>query len=132
MSHQTGAQSIALLCQMMELIPRLRQAKAVQNIKRQVPEFHACKCHGKGMRARTNPSRDRMGKAGKLGSDMVNTPERGEGGRKKGGAAVVFHPERIISIVTRRKDNGSRESCDREWNARMKFPNAFLTRGERQ
>lgn len=40
-SHQTGAQSIALPCQTMELMPRFKQASAVQNINRHVPEFHA-------------------------------------------------------------------------------------------
>jgi hypothetical protein len=56
MSHQTGAGSLTLSFQMIELMKKFRQARAVQTILRQIPIFQAdielehiyiCKSHMK-------------------------------------------------------------------------------------
>lgn len=41
MSHHTGAQFTTLPFQMIELMKKLREAKAVHVVKRHVPVFHA-------------------------------------------------------------------------------------------
>lgn len=52
------------------------------------------------MSARTNPSKDRMGNAGKLGSDIVKTPQRTDWQRREwGGTAGTFHLEMIKYIL---------------------------------
>ena len=55
---------MALLCQMIELMNIFRLPSAVQNMNRHVPEFHACKCHGRGMRTRMKPMNERIENAG--------------------------------------------------------------------
>lgn len=53
MSHHTGAQFTTLPFQMIELMKKLREAKAVHIVKRHVPVFHASRCQGKGTKAKT-------------------------------------------------------------------------------
>lgn len=76
MSHHTGAQSIALECQIIELIPKLIQAMAVQIMKRHVPAFRDWRCHGSGMRTSTAAKKVRIGKAGYVGSDILGATGR--------------------------------------------------------
>jgi len=53
---------------MMLLMNATRQEREDHNIKAQVPEFQACKCHGKGIKATTNPRKDIIEKNGYVGS----------------------------------------------------------------
>ena len=63
-SHQIGAQSMALLRQTIELMNRFKHPTAVHIIKRQVPEFHAWKCQGRGIKTRTNAMKAKIENAG--------------------------------------------------------------------
>lgn len=54
-SHQIGAVSFRLLFHTIELTNCTRHEREDQSIKKQVPEFHACACHGRGIRATTKP-----------------------------------------------------------------------------
>jgi hypothetical protein len=48
----------------MVLINRLRHPSAVHIMKRHVPEFHAWKCHGKGIKTMMNPMKAKTGYRG--------------------------------------------------------------------
>lgn len=68
MSHQTGAGLSAFPCQTIELIKKLRQAKAVQIMYKHVPAFQACRCHGNGTRTKIKPKNAKIGYRGYVGS----------------------------------------------------------------
>lgn len=76
MSHQTGAMFMALSRHMIELTPKFIHARAVQVMYRQVPAFHACQCHDRGIRTRNDAKNAKMGYAGYEGSDMTSENER--------------------------------------------------------
>lgn len=67
-SHQMGAGLRALPCHTIELTKRFNEINADQNMKRQVPEFQAWRCHGKGIKTSMRPMSAAMGKAGYEGS----------------------------------------------------------------
>lgn len=88
-SHHTGARSTALPFQTIALIDWLRHPTAVQIMKRQVPEFKASRCHGRGMRTKNALRNPKMGKTGYVGSmtpgqmivnRMEEVPKSFEGG----------------------------------------------------
>ena len=62
---------MTLSLQTMALTARLRHAMAVHIMNKQVPEFQACKCHGRGIRTRTVAMRATTGKAGYSGLFMT-------------------------------------------------------------
>ena len=68
MSHQTGAMLFTLPAQTTELTNSTKQYAAVQIMKEQVPEFQACKCHGRGTRQQMKPRKENIGKRGYVGS----------------------------------------------------------------
>jgi len=59
-SHQVGAQLMALPFHTIELMKRLRQEILVQAIYRHVPVFHASRCQGKGILTSTKPRKAKM------------------------------------------------------------------------
>lgn len=71
MSHQTGARMIASFRQTTAFTNWLRQAIAVQIMYAQVPTFHACKCHGRGIKTKTKLRNAKMGKSGYVGSIIL-------------------------------------------------------------
>lgn len=64
MSHQIGAGLLVLPCQTTEFTNCTRHEKDAQNIYMHVPEFHAWRCHGKGVIARIKPRKAKIGKSG--------------------------------------------------------------------
>ena len=93
----------AFPCQTIELTKRFKDAKAVQNMNKHVPEFHACKCQGNGTKTTTNPRRETTGKAGYDGSMIAGL----EGERR---VRCAHDGQRIYAkdtiVLARLADNG--------------------------
>lgn len=63
-SHQTGAQLMALPFHTMELTNMFKQPRPAQNMYRQVPVFQASRCQGKGMAQARKPRKAKVEKTG--------------------------------------------------------------------
>ena len=60
-SHQTGAQLIALSFQTIEFMNQLSEATAVQIMNEHVPTFHAWRCQGRGIKTRMKEKKKKIG-----------------------------------------------------------------------
>ena len=60
-SHQTGAQLIALSFQTIEFTNQHSEAAAVQIMNEHVPTFHAWRCQGSGIKTRTKEKKKKIG-----------------------------------------------------------------------
>jgi len=61
-SHHTGAQFVVFPLQIRELIKRLRLARAVQAMYKQVPALEASRCQGNGMQTRRKVRKEKIEK----------------------------------------------------------------------
>jgi hypothetical protein len=109
-SHQAGEWSITLPDHTTELTNWLRHARDVHIMKKHVPEFHACRCQGRGTSAMTKPIKATTGNKGYVGSSVITS--------KKESKYQTEGLERAKSCVVSRRDPGGASNDGEQLEAR--------------